>query len=404
MITGNDNRFSDNVTPDHITLIHITTVPETFGFFRGQIKFMKEKGFEVHAVSSPGKLLQETSRRENIAVHGIEMARQITPVSDLSSILKLFQLFKRLKPTIVHAHTPKGGLLGVIAARLAAVPVVFYGMRGLPFVTQAGFKRKILLSTESISCRLADQVIPVSAATKAKAVAAHICPAEKILVPGNGSSNGVDAEGRFNPANLSSETRAIIRKSYGIPLEATVVGFVGRLVRDKGIIELAEAWENLSHEHLNLYLLLIGPLEPQDPIPSTVLEKLQGDPMVKFTGPVEDPAAYYAAMDILTLPTYREGFPNTPLEAAAMKLPVIITDVDGCPEAVEDGVTGIVVPPQDSSALSEAINKLFQNSQLRKTMGQAGRDRVLKRFKPIIIWEALYENYLKLLKENHMIN
>ena len=326
------------------------------------------------------------------------MPRQITPAGDLVSILKLYGLFRKHKPTIGHAHTPKGGLLGVIAGRLARVPVVIYGMRGLPFVTQSGWKRKILTLTESVACKAADKVITVSLATKEKAVAEGFCPPEKIFVPGNGSSNGVDAEGRFNPDNLPLETRSVTRERYHLPLEATVLGFVGRLVRDKGIVELAEAWQNLRNQHPDLYLLLIGPIEPQDPIPDYVLERLKNDPRVKFTGSVADPAPFYAAMDILCLPTYREGLPNTPLEAAAMRLPVVITDVDGCPEAVENGVTGIVVPAHSSKALSGALDQLIQNPEKRKIMGEVGRERVLEKFKSEIIWQALYENYRELMQ------
>jgi glycosyltransferase involved in cell wall biosynthesis len=378
-------------------LIHVTTVPETFWFFRGQIKFMKGRGFEVQAVSSPSRLLDETSSREDIRIHAVEMAREITPMADLNSILKLYSLFRKIKPSIVHAHTPKGGLLGVIAARLARVPIVIYGMRGLPFVTQTGWKRKILILTEKIACRLADKVITVSLATKEKAVREGFCRSAKILVPGNGSSNGVDADGRFNPEKLSGEIRSHIRERYLIPHDALIVGFVGRLVRDKGIIELAEAWKKIKHRYTNLYLLLVGPIERQDPIPGSTLKELEKDARVKFTGLVDDTVPFYAAMDILTLPTYREGFPNTPLEAAAMKLPVVITDVDGCPEAVENGVTGLLVPPKNSQALAEAIEHLILNPEKRHVMGQAGRERVLKKFKPEIIWQELYDIYLQLL-------
>jgi glycosyltransferase involved in cell wall biosynthesis len=222
------------------------------------------------------------------------------------------------------------------------------------------------------------------------------------VVPGNGSSNGVDALERFNPEKLPSETRFGFRERYQIPPEALVLGFVGRVVRDKGIIELAEAWKILRDSFPNLYLLLIGPIEPQDPIPEDILKTLEKDSRVKFTGEVDDVVPFYAAMDILTLPTYREGFPNAPLEAAAMKLPVVIADVDGCPEAVEHGVTGIVVPPQDSKSLSEALDQLIRNPEKRKIIGQAGRERVLEKFKPEIIWQSLYKLYLELLQNKNI--
>ena len=267
-----------------LKIIHVTTVPTTFGFFQGQIAFMKERGFIVQAVSSPGEALDRTAKREGITVFPVEMHRRITPWADLDSLSKLYHLFRRQKPTVVHAHTPKGGLLGVIAARLARVPIVIYGMRGLPFVTAKGLKRKILMLSETVACRLADRVTAVSFANRDQAIAAGFCPPQKIVVLGKGSSNGVDAECRFNPQKLPAKIRERIRQQYRIPAKALVLGFVGRIVRDKGIVELATAWQRLRDRYPNLYLLLAGPIEPQDPIPIDVLEALQTDPRVKLIG------------------------------------------------------------------------------------------------------------------------
>ncbi len=380
-----------------LLLIHVTTVPETFTFFRGQIGFLQERGFLIKAVSSPGPLLAATAQRENIQVFPVPMPRRITPWADLVSLWQLYGIFRQQQPTIVHAHTPKAGLLGTLAARLARVPVVVYSMRGLPFVTARGLKRSLLLGTEKVACGLADRVIAVSQANRQTALAAGICSPGKIMVLGHGSSNGVDAEARFNPRRLAPETRARVRQRYHIPAEAVVLGFVGRIVRDKGILELAQAWQWLRERYPNLYLLLVGPKEPQDPVPRPVLADLEADSRVVWTGPCDDPAPFYAAMDILTLPTHREGFPNTPLEAAAMNLPVVATAVDGCVEAVADGVTGILVPPYDSRALAQALARLVSAPELREKMGQAGRRRVLAQFRPQVIWQALYESYRQLL-------
>lgn len=380
-------------------LVHVTTVPQTWGLFRGQIGFMKERGFEVHAVSSPGDLLHEAAQRERIPVHAVPMPRRIAPGADLVALFKLYRVFRRLKPDIVHGHTPKGGFLAVVAARWARVPIVLYTLRGLRFVTETGWRREVLQWSETLACQLSDRVFSVSRSVMNTAVKAGLCPEKKILVLAQGSSNGVDASTRFNPLSLPPGTRAEVRQCYRIPQDALVTAYVGRIVRDKGIVELAEAWQYLRARFSNLYILLVGSVEPQDPVPSEVLAQLRGDARVRFTGKVRDMPPLYAAMDVLVLPTYREGFPNTPLEAAAMEVPVAATRVDGCMDAVLDGITGLLVPPRDAAALGEAIEELLLDSEKRRQMGESGRRRVLSDFRPEMIWESLYREYRGLLNE-----
>jgi glycosyltransferase involved in cell wall biosynthesis len=352
-----------NVRKNGVVLVHITTIPETFHFLRGQIAYMKNQGIEVHGVSSPGVHLDEVVTREKIPMHPVGMNRLISPFADLRALYQLYYIFRKHKPHIVHAHTPKGGLLGILAARLARVPVIIYGMRGLPFTTATGLKRKILWLSEFLSSHLAHQVMAVSFSTRKRAIEEGFCSYKKIVVFGKGSSNGVDSFGRFNPDRLPPGIRKQMRQQYDIPVGSPVVGYVGRIVRDKGIIEIEEAWQYLRTQFPELHLLLIGLIESQDPVPTEVLARLQADPRVKFICGEYDMPALYAAMDILILPTYREGLPNTPLEAAAMNLPVVTTNVDGCPEAVLDQVTGLIIPPRDSKALAAAIEKLVANPE-----------------------------------------
>ena len=381
-------------------LIHVTTVPFTFIFFYGQIAFMVHKGLEVQGVSSATNGdLKLVAARENIPMHAIDMTRRINPLADLGALTRLYRLFRKLKPAIVHAHTPKGGLLGVLAARLARVPVVIYGMHGLPFVTAAGLKRQLLRWTEALSCRFAHRVMAVSFAIRQRALAEGFCPGDKIRVLGSGSANGVDAEGRFSPDTISPGVREETRARYHIPEGSLVLGFVGRIVQDKGMVELAEAWSSLRAAFPSLYLVCVGAIESQDPVPPPILEQLQADPRVRFCGHVEDPVLLYAIMDILVLPTYREGFPVSILEAAAMRLPVVATAVDGCTEAVMDGATGILVPPRDAAELTQAISRLVADPHLRSQMGEAGRQRVRKDFSPQLICQELYGNYIELLNK-----
>lgn len=273
-----------------------------------------------------------------------------------------------------------------------------YGLRGLPFVTATGLKRRLLCWTEMIACGWAHRVVAVSRAIRQTIIETGLCPADKIVVLANGSSNGVDSQVRFNPGLLPPHCRETLRQQYNIPLDSLVVGFVGRIVRDKGIIELEASWRELRRRFPELLLLLVGDLETQDPIPAEVWQRLQADPKVIITGWVNDLAPFYAAMDIMVLPTYREGFPNTPLEAAAMRIPVVTTSVDGCPEATLSEITGIIVPPRNSPALTMAIERLILNPDLGKRMGEAGREWVVQQFRPVLVWQALYEQYLELLQ------
>jgi glycosyltransferase involved in cell wall biosynthesis len=385
-----------------LLLIHVTTVPETLNFFRGQIGYLKEKGFEIHAVSSPGDILEEVAAREKIPVHRLNMTRRITPLKDLLVLIKMLRLFRRLRPDLVHSHTPKGGLLGTLAARLAGVPVIVYTIHGFPFVTANGFKRRLLRLTEFLACRAASHIFAVSQANRKLAVEEGICPNGKITLLGSGSVNGVDAEGRFNPRKLPPESRETVRDSYGIPHDSLVLGYVGRLVRDKGMVELAEAWQSLRQRYPQLYLLLVGLEEPQDPMPAITRQMLKIDTRVVFTGLVKDPVPLYAAMDLLVLPSHREGFPIAPLEAAAMELPVVASWVDGCAEAVADGVTGLLVPPRESKKLAEALGTLIGSPQLRRKMGLAARERVLRDFKPDRLWEGMYQKYVKLIRKRRL--
>jgi glycosyltransferase involved in cell wall biosynthesis len=382
-----------------IKLLHITTVPDSLYFLTNQVGYMKSREFEVQALSSPGELLDRFAAQENITVHAIEMPRRITPIQDIRAIVRLWQCIRQIQPQIVHAHTPKGGLLGTIAAFLARVPVRVYHIHGLPLMTAKGYKRLLLGWSEKLSCLLANQVFCVSHSIREVVVSQKLCPATKVKVLLRGSINGVDAVNRFNKANVSETNRQELCSQYGIPLDALVVGFVGRIVRDKGIAELVSAWKTLCKEFPKLHLLMVGEFEPQDPVSPEVKHSLNHDSRIHMTGMTWNTPQLYAAMDVLVLPTYREGFPVVPLEAAAMQLPIVATRIPGCIDAVQDGVTGTLVPPRNAEALVEAIRAYLQNPELRVQHGQAGRDRVLRDFRQEAIWEALYQEYIRLLQE-----
>jgi glycosyltransferase involved in cell wall biosynthesis len=381
-----------------IKLLHITTVPDSLYFLTNQVGYMKTRGFEVQALSSPGELLDRFAAQEDINVHAIEMPRRITPIQDIRSIIRLWQCIRQIQPQIVHTHTPKGGLLGTIAAWLARVPVRVYHIHGLPLMTAKGYKRLLLRWSEKLSCLLANQVFCVSHSIREVVVSEGLCPTAKVQVLLRGSINGVDAINRFNQANVGEANRQEICNQYDIPPDALVVGFVGRIVRDKGMAELVSAWKILCKEFPKLHLLMVGDFEPQDSVSPEVEHVLKNDSRIHLTGMAWNTPQLYAAMDVLVLPTYREGFPVVPLEAAAMQLPIVATRIPGCIDAVQDGITGTLVPARNAEALVEAIRAYLNNPELRLQHGQAGRDRVLRDFRQEAIWEALYQEYVRLLQ------
>ncbi|HEX7624786.1 MAG TPA: glycosyltransferase family 4 protein [Anaeromyxobacteraceae bacterium] len=378
--------------PARLRLVHVTTVPDSLLFLGGQPRYLRERGFEVVAVSSPGAALERFQRAEEVACHTIAMARAITPWRDLVALVRLTLLLRRLRPDIVDAHTPKGGLLGMIAAALAGVPVRIYHLHGLRFLTAEGLQRRLLRLTERIAAALSTRILCVSHSIAAAAEQDDLVEPGKLTVLLGGSINGVDAGGRFQ--RPTSGESAAARAELGIPTSARVIGFVGRVVRGKGVVELARAWGRLRETMPDLWLLLVGPLEDQDPIPAEVVAALRADPRVLMAGQDWDTPRWYRAMDVVALPTYREGFPVVPLEAAAMALPVVSTTVAGCVDAVVDGTTGTLVPPRDDGALEAALRAYLDDPGLRRRHGEAARERVLRDFDQPRLWSALHQAYL----------
>ncbi|HYS83189.1 MAG TPA: glycosyltransferase family 4 protein [Anaeromyxobacteraceae bacterium] len=378
--------------PARLRLVHVTTVPDSLLFLDGQPRYLRARGFEVVAVSSPGAALERFQRAEEVACHTVAMARAITPWRDLVALLRLTLLLRRLRPDIVDAHTPKGGLLGMLAATLARVPVRIYHLHGLRFLTAEGSQRRLLRLTEGIAAGLATRVLCVSRSLAEVAGAEGIAPRGKLEVLLGGSINGVDAAGRFRRPTPHEVTAA--RAALGLPAGARVIGFVGRLVREKGIVELASAWRRLREAMPDLWLALVGPLENQDPVPAELVATLRADPRVLMAGQDWDTPRWYRAMDVVALPTYREGFGVVSIEAGAMALPVVTTTVTGCVDAVVDGITGTLVPPRDDRALEAALRAYLDDPALRLRHGLAARERVLREFDQPRLWSALHQAYL----------
>lgn len=380
-----------------IRLVHITTVAMSLRFLRGQLEYMHSRGVGLAAISSPGAELQSLAESGVTATLPLRMHRRLTPLRDCWSTVQLLLALRRLAPTVVHAHTPKAGLLAMIASTILRVPVRIYHMRGLPLLTSTGWRRWMLSAAERLSCTLAHRVICVSPSLRATAIDESLVAAEKAVVFGCGSGNGVDAQSRYNPDSYPDAERQRMRAALEIPEAVPVVGFVGRIVRDKGIPELASAWSMVRDGHPSARLLLIGPVEQNDPVSPAVLQQLREDPSVVLVQELREAAPYYSIMDLVVLPSHREGFPNVPLEAAAMGLPVVTTDAVGCIDAVVDDVTGTIVPRGSTTELASAITRYLTDSDLRRRHGVAGRARVLRDFAPERIWESTLVLYRSLL-------
>ncbi len=308
------------------------------------------------------------------------------------ALWRLTTLLRREQPDIVNASTPKAGLLGMLAAWLTRIPVRIYLVRGLRLETASGVKHTVLSLAERITAACAHFVICNSPSLRKTYEAHGFANPRKLQVIGQGSSNGIDTA-RFLPSSTLKRTAAAIRQQLGIPGEAAVIGFVGRFTRDKGIIELTEAFAQLQHRHPNLYLLMVGDFETGDPVPIDTIHKIISNPYIKLTGFVSDTAPYYHAMDILAFPSHREGFPNVPLEAAAAGIPTVGYHVTGVVDAVLNGHTGILVPIGSVRALAEALDLLIREQTQRERLGHQAQERVLSTFRSEMVWQQWLNLY-----------
>lgn len=335
---------------------------------------LREAGFRVLLLSSPGDLLWRTAAREHVEPIAIPMRRAISPLADLVSLWRLWRLLGFRKPDLVEFSTPKAGLLGTLAAKLRGVPRRVYMLRGLKLETSSGLKRQILLWAERLTAACAHVVLCNSASLRAEAIALRLAPASKLCLLGEGSTHGVDSL-RFSPGPTQ------VRAQWKIPREAPLIGFVGRLTRDKGLPELIESFHQILRAEPSAHLLLVGWFDAsEDALGKDLRARIENHPRMRCTGLVQDTAPYYRAMDVLVLPTWREGFPNVVLEAAATGIPVVTTACTGARDSVVPEVTGLLIPPGSSEAISEAVLKLVRDAQLRRRMGEAARGWALEHY------------------------
>jgi glycosyltransferase involved in cell wall biosynthesis len=359
-----------------------------------QLAFMN-KHYEVIAVSSNREKLEEVGCKEGVETFHLEMTRKITPLKDLIAVFKLYAFLKKQKPLIVHTHTPKAGTVGMIAAKMAGVPNRIHTVAGLPLLEVKGIKRKLLNVVEKVTYFCATSVYPNSHGLEQIILNQKFTSKKKLKVIANGSSNGININ-YFDPSLYSEEQLKTHRKELGIDQDDFVFIFVGRIVKDKGINELVDAFDKLSRQNSKIRLLLVGPLEEElDPILDITKEKIEKNKQIIFVGYQEDVRLFFAASDLLVFPSYREGFPNVVMQAGAMNLPSIVTNINGCNEIIEDGINGKIIPVKNVKALQEAMN-YFINSPIEfSKMKGNSRGLICDKFERVIICEALLKEYKK---------
>ena len=377
-------------------IIRTTTIPlSLYTFCRGLFEDLSQE-YDLVAISSPGELLDELAQDQTCRYVAIPMERSISPFKDLVSLWRLIQAFRKEKPDMVHSMTPKAGLLSMMAAWITRVPVRIHTFTGLVFPTSTGLKRKILMLTDRITCACATHIIPEGEGVK-QDLQQHGITKKELKVLGYGNIKGIDLN-HYDRTPEITEQAAAIRQKLNLKDDDFTFLFIGRLVGDKGIHELVDAFEALSSIYPQIQLILVGPEEPeQDPLKEETRGKIHRIPHIHPVGSQKDVRPWYAAANALVFPSYREGFPNVVIEAGAMGLPSIVTDINGSREIIMDGVNGVIVPSKETPALQKAMEEFILQPNQTQVMGQKARPMVETRYEQSYVWNCLKEFYQNVL-------
>lgn len=379
-----------------IRVAHMVTDPRAWPlFFAGQPEYLRERHMEFHAISLPGPPLEKFAQNTNSVPHPVEISRSISPARDVVTVWQLWKLFRKIRPHAVTTHYTKPALVGLTAALAARVPVRVYHNHGMALCSASGMLRLLLGAAERIACAMATKVVYVSPSVRDVALEKGICARDKTGVIL--SINGIDAAQRFNP-HLYWNCGAAQRLSLGIPEDAMVLGFAGRIFWVKGIFELVKAWDRLKYLYPTLHLLIAGETDERLPLPPEIKKQLTSDPRIHLAGYVDDMRPLYAAMDIFTLPSHHEGLGYVVLEASAMELPIVATRIPGTVDAVLNEVTGLLIRPGDPDGIVRAVSRYLDSPDLRRKHGKAGREYVLETFPRERVWEDTYRLYAELLE------
>ena len=380
-------------------LFRTSTIPLSLNvLLQGQLKFLSQN-FAITAISGSGKDLEEVKRREGVSVYEIEMQRQISPLKDFISLLSLYFYFRKEKPQIVHSITPKAGLLSMLAAKLAGVPVRMHTFTGLIFPSRTGIMQKLLIKMDQVLCWAATNIYPEGKGVKNDLIKFNIT-SKPLKIIANGNVNGIDTS-FFNRENVSDDEKRILKDKLGVLDSDFVFIFVGRLVKDKGTNELVEAFSNLKSH--NLKLLLVGPFEQElDPLLPETLAEIEQNKNIITVGFQKDVRPYFAISDALVFPSYREGFPNVVMQAGAMELPSIVSDINGCNEIIVNEKNGVIIPVKNTITLQEEMQRLMSDKIRYEFLKKNSRSMILSRYSQELVWNELLKEYQHLLKEKNV--
>ena len=373
-------------------IIRAVTVPQSLDFCREVMIKMRAMGYEMIAVTSPGPNLDELREKEGIHCVEVPMERHISIVRDIKSLIRMIGVFRKEKPQVVHSMTPKAGMICMVAAWLTRVPVRIHTFTGLVWPTATGLKRRILMMTDWLTCACATHVIPEGQGVLNDLKNGGITK-KPMKVLGYGNVRGVDME-FWNEKNADADKMEHIKDT-----DKFTFLFVGRIVRDKGINELVEAFMRVR-EGRNVRLLLVGQYEDNlDPVSEETRMRIEKCEDIVYAGPQygRDLLAYYAVSDSFVFPSYREGFPNTVLEAGAMGLPSIVTDINGSREIIKDGKNGMIIPPKSVETLAEAMLRMVENKTMRKQMAENAREMIVSRFEKNFVQKCQIEFYKEVM-------
>ena len=386
-------------------IIRVTTADISLdGLLKGQLKFLN-RYFDVIGVAKDTGVLKEVGKREGIRVVDAPLERPISLLKDIKGLWFLYRLFRKEKPWCVHANTPKGSLLAMIAAKFAGVPHRVYTVTGLRYQGAHGVLRSILKGMEVVSCLFANKVIPEGNGVKQILQEDHITQKELNVIL-NGNINGVDVD-YFSPSHFTTETRIKgkpytgskqqIRKDLNLSDDDFVFIFIGRIVGDKGMNELTACMKKFKKEGKDIKLLLVGRFESElDPLDAGNEEFLRTNENVCFVGYQSDVRPFFVAADVLVFPSYREGFPNVVLQAGAMGIPSIVTDINGCNEIIKEDLNGKIFSPKDADALFREMEWCIDNKDRIKVMALQSREVIVDKFRQEEVWEATLNEYRKL--------